>query len=905
VVVDRLLEGARQGLGGALVISGEAGIGKTALLDYAVAAAKGLGLVRFTGIEAERELSYAALQRLLTPVLHEIERLPPPQRAAINSALGLAAGPPPDRFLVGLGTISLAATAARAGKRLLYVIDDAQWVDCESLDALAFWGRRIGADGIALVFAVRGSESTNLLPGLDIIELHGLTDDAALALLTSVAAVGVDPEVVSRLVAETGGNPLALIELTRDLTAAQLQAAVAMPQPLPLGRRLEEHFIRQVRSLPQDAQQLLLLVAADSSGDTALIAHAASHLGISLRAAEPAEAEGLLVLGAEVRFRHPLIRSAVYGGARSSDRRAVHRALADATDGDAEPERRAWHLAAALIGPDQEVATLLEWCADRARRRGGYSAQAALLLRAAELTPDPHHAAANRVGAAAAALAANAPRQALTLIERAAPDLLDEHERAKAKRLEGTAWALMARSRTAAPILLSAGLALLEFDRAVGRRTLLEALEAAFLAGNLDDDMRDISRRAATASVSSPGEDTEVDLLLDALSHYVTVGFAGAAPELRAAVEAMRRHKMSDDALSRWSLILNGFTRALWDQEAHDELVTHVADVSRKRGELGLLVVALQSCATAETWAGQFSAADAYLAQADDLASAAADSLNAKFMGLDVRGRQGRESETRAKAAIVISAAARLGLGTAAVHAHLALLVLDLGMGRYEDGLAHARFVFDADPVMLGNDVLGDMAEAAVRADDLDTAGAAVRRLAERAPASGTPWALGLLARSRALLAGDGAEPLYREALSQFESTRLAFELARTRLLYGEWLRRQKRRIDAREQLRVAYEMLDTMGSEAFAKRARDELLATGERARKRSVETSNQLTPQEEHIARLAAGGDSNSEIAAQLFISTNTVEYHLRKVFRKLGVTSRRKLGRALPPTSSSPDR
>ena len=893
--LDALLDGARQGPSGTLVIRGDAGIGKTALLDYAVNTASNFLVVRFTGLEPEREIGFAALHRLLTPVLHQIERLPAPQRDAMNSALGLAAGPPASNFLVGLGVINLAANAARARGRLLCVIDDAQWVDRESIAALTFWGRRLQANGIALVFGERsGWESVSPLEGFPVLEIGGLADETARALLAANAGIPVDRQVIDRIVTEAQGNPLALVEFAKDLRPDHLIGAAGDLQPLPLSRRLEERFARQARSLPADTQMLLLLAAADSTADTAFLLRAASVLGVQPEAAAAAEAAGLLVLGPTVAFRHPLIRSAVYGGARSADRRAVHNALAATTDSEDDGDRRAWHLAAASIGSDEEIAAILEGRAREASERGHHNAAVALLGRSAELSPNPEPAARRRIAAAEAALASGASLQTHTLIALAKPDVRDPVIAARADRLDGNAWRREGKTAVAAPLLLSAATALMSTDPQLARQTLLEAIEAVLIAGDAaGDDV--ISAVAEAARMAPPGGGATIDLLLDAFGTYLTAGFVAAAPALRLAVVSMSSGEMPIDQLIRWVQFAIFATRALWDDEAHHSLTARLAQASRERGALIWLGVALKACATDEVWAGRFDAAELELADAADVALAAGEHpMSIAMMRLEVDAIRGRDAETRATARTVMRDAGELGSGSAALFAHHALLVLDLGAGAYRDALDHAVATMTGR-VGSGHQVLADVVEATVRGGNPQLAQVAVDCLADRARASGTPWAMGLLARCQALLAGDDGEAMYAEAIALLGSTRMAVELARAHLLYGEWLRRQKRKIDARDQLRTAHDMFVGMGAETFADRARHELLATGERVRKRSVETSRDLTAQEEHVARLAAAGDTNAEIAARLFIGSSTVEYHLRKVFRKLSITSRRQLNGA----------
>ena len=636
---------------------------------------------------------------------------------------------------------------------------------------------------------------------------------------------------------------------------------------------------------------LLLLAAADSTADTAFLLRAAAILGVKTEAAAAAEAAGLVVLGSTVAFRHPLIRSAVYGGARPADRRAAHKALAAATDSEEDSDRRAWHLAAASVGRDEEVAAILERGAERARERGGHNAAAALLSRSAELSPSPERAAVRRIAAAEAALASGASFQVHALIALAKPALQDPVMTARADRLDGNAWRREAKTAIAAPLLLSAAVALMPTDPRLARQTLLEAIEAVLIAGSAaGDDV--ISAVTEAVRAAPPGDDAIVDLLLDAFGTYLAAGFVAAAP-----ASTRRGHGDEQSGDTRRSAHPMGPVRSLCHpcplgRPGAQQVDDRLAQASREQGALMWLAVALKARATDEVWAGRFDAAEIDLADAADVSLAAGEHpMSIEMMGLEVAAIRGRVAQTRASARTVIQNAAELGSGSAALFAHHAMLLLDLGAAEYGEALGHAVAAMTGR-VGSGHQVLADVIEAAVRAGDPGRARAATDSLAERAPASGTPWAMGLLARCRALLADDDAEQLYQEAIDLLGSTRMAVELARAYLLYGEWLRRQKRKIDARDQLRIAHNMFADMGADAFANRARHELLATGERVRKRSVETSSELTPQEERVARLAAAGDTNAEIAAKLFIASSTVEYHLRKVFRKLSVTSRRQL-------------
>lgn len=890
--LDDLLASVRDGLSGTLVVRGEPGIGKTALLDYAVAEAGDFLVVRLTGVEAESHIGFAALHRLLLPILHQIGRLPTPQRDAMNSALGLAAGPPANRFLVGLGTMSLAANAARARNRLLTIIDDAQWVDPESLEALAFWGRRLQADPIALIFGQRSAaESATVLDDFPRLDLEPLDTAATRELLASMAVDVLDRDIIERIIDETEGNPLALVEMAKEIRSDDLVGAAASPQPLPIGRKLEQRYLRQVRALPADTQMLLLLLAADSSADEAVVRQAGSVLGVTVDAVVPAEAADLLELHPQIRFRHPLIRSAVYTGARAADRWAVHGALAAATDAGNDPERRAWHLAAASIGPDEETAGLLERQAVLANGRGSYNAELALLTRAAELSGNPTNTANRRVLAAEAALEVGSPRQARTLVAMAQADLVEPRTLARAERVEGLAAIREGELSTAAAHLLTAGMGFGGDE--LGQETLLQAVQVACHASYsvTDPFLRTIADAADSVHA---GSQPIVEVLLRAFATRVRDGYVAAVPTYQAAI-----HTMTNDAspsqLVPWVALVSVVTFTVWDNQGFAELLRRVARASRDAGKLTALGAALSYAAYGEMWAGRLASAEAMLAEGAD-AAAAAGEHSVPQNDLELDALRGRDLELQAKAKFLITIADSMGIGALGDAARMALTTLALARGKYGEALEQSQILFDLDSIQGGPHILPDMVESAVRAGDAAAAQTALGRLSDRASAAATPWASGLLARSRALVAADGADELYNEAIDFLGVAAMPIDLARAHLVYGEWLRRENRRLAAREQLRTAHDLFADMGVEAFAERAGNELLATGERARKRTVETSNDLTPQEAHVARLAADGATNSEIAAQLFISTSTVEYHLRKVFRKLSVSSRRQLKHTL---------
>jgi DNA-binding CsgD family transcriptional regulator len=903
--LDGLLASVRDGLSGTLVLRGEAGIGKTTLLAYAADAADDLRVIRITGFESEMALGFAGLHRLLIPFLDDIEKLPPRLREALGAAFGLVTAAPADQFLVGMAVLTLLANVA-VELPVVCVVDDAHWLDEETVEVLAFVGRRIQADHVALLFSVRDFPyRPDPLEGLPELPIVGLEDEDARTLLSSVVAGELDYVTASLIVSETRGNPLALVELAHQLETDQLAGRSALPEPLPLGPRLEARFLRQVHALPDETQTFLLLVAADAEIDGPRIWRAAERLGVTAEAADRAASADLVVLRPHVRFRHPLIRSAVYAGAPEADRRGVHQALASVLTLETDAARRAWHLAAAAAGPDESLAAELMRCGTRAARRGGWSAGAAFLARAAELTPDPRDRAERMLAAAEAAGTAGSPALAGRLLDVAAPGLHDPFARARALALRGSI-VRQSRPTEAVTTLLEAGRALAELSPRLARDALLAALDAQLLSH--DQASGTTERELATAVFAlarAPDTPTTTgDLLLEGFATRTAVGYAEAVPILRDAISALCNADTVPRGASRWALVGGMAANDLWEDRRRATVLNQLAGAARDEGALFDLRAALLVLSRSELMAGRFADADACLAEAHEITRAIGRDVQVFApAGVELLAWRGQDREARAAATTMLDMSAATGNHIWLYVASLALAVLNLGYGHYEDALICARRVYDDDPVSLGNQALPEMIEAGVRSGDRDAAEAALERVARRATASGTPWAVGLLARSRALLADhDDAESLYQEAIDELSRTTMATDLARAHLLYGEWLRRENRRVDAREQLRAAHDRFANMGAEAFAQRARTELLASGERARKRGVETNVNLTPQEAHIARLASQGATNPEIAARLFLSANTVDYHLRKVYRKLGVSSRRKLADALPGTSNA---
>ena len=887
--LERLLEGVRGGQSRVLVVSGEPGVGKTALVDSVISSASGFAILRAFGVESEMELAFAALQQLCAPMLDRLDRLPGPQRDALGVAFGLRAGDVPDRFLVGLAVLSLLAEVAEE-RPLMCVVDDAQWLDRASSQALVFVARRLLAESVALVLVTR--DPSDELEGLPRLAVEGLGDGDARALLATVLRVPLDERVRERIVAETRGNPLALLELPRGLTPAELAGGFGLLDALGLSGRIEDSFRRRLAGLPAETQRLLLVAAAESAGDPVLVWRAAAQLGIGVAAA--AQTDGLLTIGTRVTFRHPLVRSAVYQAASPEDRQTVHRALADATDPDVDPDRRAWHLAQATPGLDEDVAAELERSAGRAQARGGLAAAAAFLERASMLTPEPSRRAQRALAAAQAKHQAGAFDAALRLVAIAESGPLNELQRAQVELLRGQIEFAVHRGRDAPPLLLKAAKRLEPLDIGLARVTYLEALSAAISAGRLG--ARDGVRKTAEAArraPPSPEPRRAPDLLLDGLAVLHTEGYAAGTPMLKRVLRAFRGDELSSDEGLRWLWLACRTAMDLWDDESWFVLSARQIQLARDAGALTVLPLALNLRAGIHLFAGEFAAAETLSEEAHAVSDAIANP-EVPHARLFLAAWRGQQAETSRLTAAGDRDATARGEGRTIGVGKYATAVLYNGLARYEDALTAARQATDyPQDLTFFTWGLVELIEAATRCGEADLAAAGLRRLSELTRTSGTDWALGAEARSRALLSeGEAAEALYRQAIEALERTRVRVELARAHLLYGEWLRRERRRLDAREQLRTAHELFTEFGMEAFAERARVELEATGEHARKRTVETRDDLTPQEAQISRLAAEGATNQEIAAQLFVSHSTVDYHLRKAFRKLGVKSRHQL-------------
>jgi DNA-binding CsgD family transcriptional regulator len=899
-VLDRLVDAVRAGESRALVMRGDPGAGKTVLLDYLAGRASEAAclVTRATGVQSEMELAFAGLHQLCAPMLSHAERLPGPQRDALCTAFGLTAGPPPDRFLVGLAVLSLVSEVA--GERpLICLIDDRHWLDRASAQALGFAARRLGADPVGLVFATRDPGAD--LAGLPELEVRGLGDEDARALLDAALTGPLDARVRDLIVAETRGNPLALLELPRGLSPAELAGGFGLPGAGPLLGRIEDSFARQLDALPGQTRRLVLLAAADPSGDRSLVWRAAGRLAISADAADPAVQAGLVEFGHWVRFRHPLARSAAYRSASLSDRRQMHAALAEVTDPIADPDRRAWHLAQAATGPDEEVAVELERSAGRAQARGGLAAAAAFLERAVLLTADPARHADRVLAAAQASLQAGMFGKALESLATAEAGPLDEMQGARVDLLRGLIAFASSPGGDAPLLLLRAAKRLEPLDMDLARETYLNAWGAASLAGRLAGagDMFEVSRTAR--ALPPPAHPPRpIDLILDGLALLVTDGPAAAGPTLREAVHVFATGAGAGERLrAGWMA-----ATVLWDADAARAIVARLIQLGRAVGALEDLPINLIALAYDDAWRGDFEAAASLAAETDAIAGATGSRI-APYIPMFLAALRGNQAEFTPLVEAAIAAAEAEGQGAAATTAHWSAAILHNGLGRYADALAAAEQARDDSHLFVSNWAAPELVEAAVRTGRTEVAADALEQLASRTQAGRTDFGLGLEARCRALVSqGQDAEGWFREAIERLGRARMRTELARAYLLYGEWLRRENRRVDARAQLRTAHEMLDAMGMAAFAERARRELIATGETVRRRTVEAPSTLTAQEALIARLARDGRTNPEIGAQLFLSARTVEWHLRKIYAKLGVGSRRDLhtlrGRGLIPPS-----
>lgn len=900
-MLDDLLVRVREGHSVVRVLRGGAGIGKSALLEYLVLQAARFRLTRVRGIEADMELPYASVHQLCAPFMSEFEALPVPQRDALKVAFGLATGHPPDRFLVGLAVLTL-ITQASEERPVLVVVDDAQWVDQVSLQTLEFVARRLLAEPIAMVFAVREPDGETVLLGLAELRVNGLDPVAAGDLLRTSVKGRLEARVRNRLVAETHGNPLALLELSRSGSSAELAYGLPPVSASSVSSRVERDYARRISSLPPQTRTLLLIAAAEPIGDPRLLLAAAELLDITFDTA-PAKAAGLIDFAEPLRFRHPLARSAVYLEADPHERRRVHRALSHATDPEQEPDRRAWHAAQACDGPDEGVAAGLEQAASRARQRGGMAAEAVLLERSATLTPDPRKRGRRTLGAAEAHFSAASPDRATDLAAQADFCPLSELDRAHLMRLRARILFARSRSGEAAPLLLDAAARFEAQDSPLARETYLEAISATVFAGRVHGPAG--ARAAAIAALSLQSTATTgatpSDLLLNGVAMLLADGRDRGVRALQATLEPFATEELGDrDATMRWLLLvpvaLEAYIHYGWDLRAWDVLSTRAVRLAREIGALGVLPPALIYAGGVHIHHGDFAAAAGMIDEANAIDSATGHAPHT-YASLVLVAWRGEEAAAERIVERAHLNATRYGEVSLLGVSGYVQGVLYNGLGRYEEALDAARTGIDHDGFNFTGLSLVEHVEAATRCGETEQATESLRRLRELTTAAETGWARGVLARCEALLStGDEADRLYRIAIEELDRDRVRVEVARTHLLFGEWLRRSRRRALARDHLRTAHQMFDDMGATAFAERAQRELLATGEHARSRGTEPASRLTPQETQIAVLAADGMTNAKIGAELFLSHHTVEWHLRKVYTKLGISSRRALLAAL---------
>jgi len=894
--ITGVIDAARAGHCGVLVIRGEPGIGKTALLEYAIESGAGLSIARITGVESEMQLAFAGLHQLCAPMLNRVDHLPGPQRDALGVAFGVMAGAAPNRFLVSLAALSLLSEAA-AEQPLLCVVDDAQWLDQTSAQVLGFVARRLLAEPIALLIATR--EPGDELTGLPELVVPGLDEGATRELLRSVVMAPVDERIRARLVAETRGNPLALLELPRGLISAEQPGLLGMvDEPGQLSERIEGNFRERLEALPDDTQQLLVVAAAEPTGDPLLLWRAAGRLGIPVEAAVAAEAAGLVAITDRVTFRHPLVRSAAYRAASPEARQAVHGALADVTDPELDPDRRAWHRAGSASGPDDEVAADLERSAGRAHARGGCAAAAAFLQRSASLTLDPRQRVERSLAAAYAAYQSGSSDLAPGLIEAAEAGPLNDLQRARLDLLRARIAFQSDRGRAAAPLLLNAARQFERLDLRLARDTYLEAMSAAIFASRLAADVGPREVADAARAVPSPQPPRAPDLLLDGMTLLITEGYPAAAGSLKSALKAFREEHISEDEGLTWLWQACGAAGLVWDYDSWDELSARLVDLASEAGAIMALPIALSTRAGVNMLAGNIATCASLVTEVQSVTEATRSSI-APYAELGLAVFQGRADEAFQIVAAATKDVERRGEGEGLSFIQWAVAVLCNSLGRYEEALQAAQEARkDFSAIWFSNWAVAELIEAATRSDEPELAATALQRLSEDTRASGTDWALGIGARSRALVKdGADAEASYCEAVDRLSRTPLRSELGRAHLLYGEWLRRRQRRRDARDELHAARAIFESVGAASFAERALTELRATGEHVRKRTVDTGTALTAQEALIARLASDGASNPQIAAQLYISPATVAYHLRKVFAKLDVSSRRQLARSVP--------
>lgn len=893
-----LLSSVRAGSSRALVIHGNPGIGKTALLDRFCEQASGCRVVRMSGVEAEMELPLAALHQLCAPMLEALGALTGPQRHALEVTFGLEAGPAPEHLALGLAVLSLLSEVA-AERPLMCIIDDAQWLDRESAQIFAFVARRLVAESVGMVFGSR--QPAPELRDLPSIHLGGLSEADSRTLLASVVTASIDKRLLDQFVAETGGNPLALLELPRGLSPTDLAGGFVLPHPGEVTSSIEETFRQRVQRLPEATQRLLLLAAADPLGDPLLLWRAADRLGLHASDGQPAVDDDLIAFGARVRFRHPLVRSVVYRDAPDGARRAAHGALAEATDLVADAERKVWHRAEATAAPDEAIAQELERFADRAEARGGRAAASAFLDKATVLSADPVQRARRALAAAEAEVDAGGFADAAKLLTIAEVGPLDDAARAQLDLVRAKLAFATNRGSHAPPLLLAAARRLQSIDPDLARATFLDALMAASVAagfGGPDSDVAAVARAAASAPPPSraPGP---ADRLLDGLSATYAHGYGSGVALVQEAVAADTTLMPPPEEL-RWLSVASRAAMHIWDDERALRHSARFVALARELGALTPLTFAVNDHALLLLMSGE----PAKAAPVIDEACAIADALGGTMVPWGAMGAaawRGDEVDALRLIEACRNSATERGEGGAVAGAEWAEAVLHNGFGRHKDALAASQRALEwTSKGALGLDcwVLPELLEASVRTESHDLTAEAIRRIDEIAESGGsTEWCSALRTRALALAATDEqAERLYRESIDRYAATEIVVEQARAQLLFGEWLRRQRRRLDARVHLHTALEVFDGLGLKSFADRARRELGATGQTARRRRDDSRNDLTPQEAQVAQLARQGLSNPEIGARLFISARTVQYHLSKVFVKLGISSRNQLDHVL---------
>ena len=886
-----LIDRVRGGGSAVLVLRGAAGIGKTALLRDVRDRAADLRVITLSGAESEMELAYAGVQQLCAPLLGSLDRLPGPQKNALQVAFGLRDGAAPDRLMVSLAVLSLLADAG-AQRPTICLIDDAQWVDRASLQALAFAGRRLSADPVAMIFAARDLQAEQELAALPQMHLGGLTDADARVLLSSMMPARLDDIVRDNILSEADGNPLALLELHRALPRAQLAGGYGLTAAKPLAARIEQTYGQRLRELPSQTRMLLLLAAAEPTGEPSWLWAAAARLGIGADAGVPAERSGLVSVDTRLRFRHPLVRSAIYRDAVPSQRRQAHAALADVISGRLADEHRAWHHAHATEAPSEGVAVELVQSAERARRRGGSAAAAAFLAYAVELTPDPVRRAERALAAALSKLEAGDPEAAARLLE-AVTGADDELLGVRADLVRAKIAFATNRGSDAPPLLLAAAERLRDLDPALARETYLEALMAAAIVGRFSTAVA-VAEAARNAPRLS-GPPRAVDLLLDGTVVRLTEGYVAAAPMLKRAITAYLDDDKAGTADPRWHLIALRVLLERFEEATYNALSRRQLELLTAAGELTALPNVLTTNAGACVNTGDFEQAAALVEQSRSIAEATGTPPH-RSVEAYLAAYRGQERLCGEIVQATVKEATERGEGSAIAQAHFASAILHTGLRQYDKAFAACSSALEYDDIALRGYILVEMVEAAIRCGQRGAAEAALDELAERAEASGSDSALGLAARCRALIDdGQNAGAEYEVAVANLRRSPVVVYCARTHLVYGEWLRRQNRRTDARRQLRIAHEIFTDMGADGFAERTRRELAAAGEPMQDERGSTSTvTLTTQESYIARLAGDGYSNSEIASHLFISPRTVEWHLSKIFAKLGVSSRRELRR-----------